>query len=107
MIPDSTILGNDNPLIADMRDTFASCLLIAELKNRDYSSGEDQFQNFRRSTMVGVPTDRAILVRLTDKLARISNLLDKENEVVDEKLDDTIMDAINYLAILKAWLNRE
>lgn len=105
--PDGTILGNPNPLLASMRDTFATCLLIAELKNADYATGEDQFQNFRRSTVVGVPVDRAILVRLMDKLARISNLLDKEHTVDDESKDDSINDAINYLAILKAWLHRD
>ena len=105
--PDSTILGSHNPLLASMRDTFATCLLLAELKNGDYANGDDPFQNFRRSTVVGVPVDRAILVRLMDKLARISNILDKDTMVADEKVDDTIEDAINYLAILRAWLHRD
>jgi hypothetical protein len=54
--------------------------------------------------VVGVPIARAILVRMTDKMSRISNLLDKENSVKDEKIEDSIYDLINYAAILRAWL---
>lgn len=56
------------------------------------------------SEMVGVPVARGILVRLCDKIARISNLIDKKEAVKDETIEDTICDAIGYLGILRAWL---
>lgn len=87
--------------IEQLNQTFTDCLDIAEKKNKDYAGDGDPFKNFNNSLLVGVDPARAILVRITDKISRISNLLDKPGEVTDEKIDDSIRDAINYLAILK------
>lgn len=93
-----------NPLLVDMEKTFADCLATATRKNHDYGgSNNDPFANFRNSTIAGVSVERGILVRLMDKMSRISTLLDKEAQVKDEAVDDTIDDAINYLAILKSY----
>jgi len=95
------------PLQASMAERFARCLTIAAKKNADYTGGADPFRNFRNAELVGVPVARGILVRITDKLARISTLLDKPPAVVDEALTDSLDDAINYLAILGAWLEEQ
>jgi hypothetical protein len=93
-----------NPLLADMAKTFEDCMNTAIRKNHDYGgSNNDPFANFRNSTIAGVPVERGILVRLMDKMSRISTLLDKEGMVKDEAVNDTIDDAINYLAILKSY----
>lgn len=88
----------------DLETTFKICLEIAKKKNADYAD-EDPFKNFRMSMQVGVEPSRAILVRISDKLSRVSNLLDKEASVGDERIEDTLHDIINYCAILKAYLN--
>lgn len=96
-----------NPLLEDMEITFSACLATARRKNHDYGgSNNDPYANFRNSTIAGVPVERGILVRLMDKMSRISTLLDKEAQVKDEAVDDTIDDAINYLAILKSYRKR-
>lgn len=96
--------GIENPLLQDMADTFSACFETAQRKNHDYGgSNNDPFANFRNSTIAGVSVERGILVRLMDKMSRISTLLDKEAMVKDEAVDDTIDDAINYLAILKSY----
>jgi hypothetical protein len=79
---------------------------IIKAKNNDYAGEvtDDQFRNFRSAPIVGVPVARGILVRIMDKITRISNLLDQEAAVADEKIDDTLIDAINYLAILLVYL---
>jgi len=87
-----------------MAARFVRCLTIAEKKNADYTGGGDPYRNFRHAVLVGVPVARGILVRITDKLARISALLDRPPAVAGEALTDSIDDAINYLAILGAWL---
>lgn len=96
--------AQDNVLLVDMESTFSACLATAVRKNHDYGgSNNDPYANFRNSMIAGVPVDRGILVRLMDKMSRISTLLDKEAQVKDEAIDDTIDDAINYLAILKSY----
>lgn len=94
-------------LVKDIKDTFDTCLALVETKNKDYAKTSDAFANFRLSEMVGVTAQRATLVRVADKLARVSNLLDKDNEVKDETIDDTINDIINYMAILKSMHKHE
>jgi hypothetical protein len=94
-----------------MRATFAKCLEISKAKNADYAGSSDPFANFRQVKHLGLcSVSTGILVRLSDKFTRISNLLagdGRSPEVKDESIDDTIDDAINYLAILKAWREDE
>lgn len=92
----------ENILLKDLKETFSNCLAVAERKNADYAGSEDPFRNFKNSNLVGVTPARAILVRITDKLSRIGNLLDNEAQVKDESIIDTLDDLINYSAILKS-----
>ena len=98
---------NGTEMLDDMRLRFLRCIATAGRKNQDYAGDGDPFANFRMSTMVGVDPRRAILVRITDKLSRISRLLDHEAAVADESLQDSIDDAVNYLAILGALIDSE
>ena len=70
---------------------------IMTAKNHDYAHEGDVFRNFRRYGTFGV------LVRLSDKLARLDSFEEKEEfAVADEKLEDTIVDIINYAVIYLA-----
>jgi hypothetical protein len=61
---------------------------VYERKNHDYG---DSFANLRNE----IPN--AILVRVYDKYSRLKTLLDgKEQLVMDESIDDTLMDLANY-----------
>jgi hypothetical protein len=93
---------NTQQFIQSIASTFYNALKIVKAKNADYATADNPFRTFEASAAIGVPMERAILVRTLDKISRISNLLDKEAEVKDETITDTIVDAINYLAILKA-----
>ena len=95
------VIESTNPLVLDCKMTLIECISILEKKNADYASESDPLKNFNASEIVGVDRERAILVRIMDKISRISNLLDRDPLVKDESLEDTINDAINYLAILK------
>lgn len=96
-----------NILLADMEETFKKCLDTAKRKNSDYAGDgkqADPFKNFRGSEFVGVSPDRAILVRMMDKMSRVSNLLTQEAQVKDEAVEDTLDDLVNYAAILKSYI---
>lgn len=97
--------GIENILLRDAKETFAECLTLMTAKNVDYGQQDvDVYANFRKSLVVGVDPKKAILVRIMDKVSRISTLIDNNGvSHVDEKLDETINDVINYFAILKSF----
>jgi hypothetical protein len=80
---------------------------IIKKKNQDYATEIDPFKNFRFAQMVGITPERACLVRISDKLARISNLLEKPESCTDEKIKDTLTDLANYVAILSVMLDEK
>ncbi len=98
-------MTKDN-FIANIRNTYDTGIGIILKKNDDYANSDNPFKNFESASVVGIGVERAILLRILDKLSRIGNLIDKPPAVVDETMDDTIVDAINYLAILKAYRSK-
>lgn len=98
-----------NILLQDIEATFTECLEIAKRKNNDYAGEKatDPYKNIKGSLFVGVTPDRAILVRMLDKMSRVSNLLSQEAKVTDESIGDTLKDIINYSAILLSYLKNE
>jgi hypothetical protein len=98
-----------NILIEDVEATFTECLATMKKKNNDYAGENptDVYKNLRACTQFGVPTKMGVVVRLSDKFARIGNLMSQEAAVKDEAIEDTINDAINYLAILKSILKNK
>lgn len=91
--------------IKAMEETFTECMDIVKRKNADYATSTDAFANFKNSTVAGVTLEKGILVRVLDKITRMSNVLDKNGETeVAESLKDNLQDSINYLAILCVYL---
>lgn len=94
--------------VNDLQGVMNEALSIVQKKNSDYATEADPFKNFRFSTLVSVDVAKAILIRVCDKMARISNVLDKgEVQVKDETVEDTIKDTINYMAILLTYIRWE
>ena len=86
-------------------------MITTTAKNSDYSTKEadwDAYKNFNMvETLWITSVEKWILVRITDKIARISNLIDKEAAVHDEKITDTLIDLANYALILKIYLSNK
>lgn len=85
-------------LLAIHEQTTSKAREVTAKKNHDYASDADVFRNFRYFGGLG------ILVRLSDKLARLRSF--EENgvfKVEDEQLEDTIIDAINYSVLYLAF----
>lgn len=94
---------NKEQFISSIEETYKKGVEIIKIKNADYATGNNPFKNFESAEIVGISVERAIIVRVLDKLSRISNLLERDASVKDESLEDTLLDAINYIAILKAY----
>jgi DNA repair exonuclease SbcCD nuclease subunit len=83
-------------------------LETARKKNNDYAGIDDPFKNFKMCENIGIcSTEKGILVRMTDKMQRIANLLDKEAMVKDESILDTLQDLSNYALILRVYLENK
>lgn len=90
---------------ADIEETFKKALLIIDQKNHDYSGTIDPFSSFRNAQIAGVGVTQSLVLAVVQKVSRMGNLIQRPAKVVSESLEDTIVDCINYLAILLAWLH--
>lgn len=93
----------------EFKEAFADILIsmntIMEAKNGDYATDSNPFSNFKLVEDLWIASaEQAILVRMSDKFARIANLIDKEAKVKDETIEDTLIDLANYSIILTVLL---
>jgi hypothetical protein len=84
-------------LLAELRD-------LHDRKAHDYAPGEDRFKNFRGCESLGIPAYEGAIVRMLDKVSRITNLVERGKKgdapaVVDESLIDTFRDLACYALI--------
>lgn len=81
---------------------------LMKCKNADYAgkSGNEPFANFTRCEAMGICTTEAgMLVRLTDKLSRLSSFVEAGAfQVKDESLEDTCVDIINYAILFHSFV---
>ena len=80
---------------------------LMDKKNRDYAGndGKEPFANFTRVESMGIcSTEQGFMVRLTDKMSRLSSILQSgKTNVSNETFDDTLVDVINYIVLLSAY----
>lgn len=101
-------MTNREVYLQELNNIFKKCLDIAVAKNSDYATEDDPFANFKLCELIAnMPTEDGIFIRMLDKVSRIGQLLHKEAEVTDEKLEDTLSDLINYTAIISVYLNNK
>jgi hypothetical protein len=81
---------------------------LMSLKNRDYAGNEglEPFANFTRVEAMGIcKTEQGFMVRLTDKMSRLSSFVRSgKMHIKDESFKDTCVDVINYMVLLAAYL---
>ncbi len=114
-VPDITFGNLFSPARMNQADLFAfhekfcaDALALTKKKNNDYagSSGTQPFANFELAEEMGIcTTEQGFLVRLSDKLCRISNFVhDGVLQVSDESVRDTLIDILNYTVLLAAYI---
>jgi hypothetical protein len=80
---------------------FLKACTLTRLKGHDYSGMEDTLANLKASSILGVPPEKGVLIRLLDKIMRLKNFIDTGVlEVKNEKIEDTIIDIHNYADLL-------
>jgi hypothetical protein len=81
---------------------------LMKRKNADYAgkAGTEPFANFTRCEAMGICTTEAgMLVRMTDKLSRLSSFVEAGTfQVKDESLEDTCVDIINYAVLFHTFV---
>lgn len=90
---------------------FKDCLSVLNQRSLKYTGTGDPFARIYESADIADVTPvQGIMTRFGDKVGRLKLLLKQElpdgvdTTAVDESLDDTLHDAINYLVILKIFL---
>jgi len=85
--------------LKDFAEVTTKMLALTTKKNNDYGGHTDPFKNFNDFGELG------ILVRMSDKFARIRTALSERRElkVTEETIDDTIFDLAVYTVILYIW----
>ena len=77
-------------------------------KNHDYAGkdGDRPFANFERTEAMGIcSTEAGVLVRMVDKISRLSTFVDSgELKVDNESYYDAIVDIINYMILFSGYL---
>lgn len=68
---------------------------IYQMKNHDYGNSFD-----KSCDEFGIT---AALVRMSDKFNRIKTLINKNNNVKDESIEDTLLDLANYSIMTLIW----
>ena len=74
-------------------------------KAHDYAQDDDCFSNFKKiSYLVEIPVDKVFLTFMTVKIARIVELLKKQETKVGESIQDSLMDMANYSCLMSIFL---
>ena len=97
-----------NYLLDHAGETFSTCFELLKKKNQDYGGKDSNpFKNIENCSTLGISPEQGLLVRMMDKISRVSTLLEKESEIKTESLSDTLLDLINYAAIMKAYIENK
>lgn len=90
-------------LVEDMKTMWIN-------KNAGYAGKDnpDPYANFRLSEWFGIAPSKGVMIRMSDKFKRLSNLAkNPDNNKVGESMKDTLMDMAVYCLILICLLEEE
>ena len=99
---------NRAELLEHHAELCKKALEIMKEKNHDYAGkgGEEPFANFERCEAMGIcSTEQGFLVRVVDKVSRLSTFVDAgELKVKGEAWEDAVLDIINYMILLSGFV---
>lgn len=101
----------NNTTSAEMLKRFEEITIemleVAKKKNNDYSGDVRAFKNFEVIEFLTnwyTTTEQGFLTRITDKASRIATLLNRDAQVADERVIDTLTDLSNYAVLMRIYL---
>ena len=101
---------NQEQYLKRFQEIINEMLSLTTNKNHDYAGkwADDAFRNFKLIESLGVTTTEAwFIVRMTDKIQRVSNLIKQDAKVADEKITDTLLDLATYSLMMKIYLEQK
>lgn len=103
------MIDTQQKFLERLQELFNNNVEISRRKNSDYANDNDPFQNFLVCESLGIPAEVGFIVRMTDKLSRISNLIrpGRERRVADESILDTLSDLANYAMMMRMHLENK
>ena len=92
--------------LAAVEAEFTGAIDLMRRKNQDYSPDSNGMGNLIECEILGIcPAEDGILIRMTDKISRIRNLMPHRGQgaqVKDESFLDTLRDLAVYIFIYRA-----
>lgn len=97
---------NQQQYLEEFKKVTDLMLAITTAKNQDYSwkDAVDAFANFKVVEEFWISVEHWFLTRMLDKIKRVSNLVNQEAAVADEKITDTLLDLANYSLLFLLYL---
>lgn len=89
-----------------MRDTFYSCMEVAEKKNKDYSRGnKDSLDNFKSGAeAIGITPLQSCWLQMNKHYAALTHYAKTGGSFESEPINSRIEDLINYAVFMKALI---
>ena len=102
---------NREELLKLHEELCEEALNLMKRKNHDYAGnkGVQPFANFERCEAMGIcATEQGMLVRIVDKLSRLSTFVScGKLQVENESYKDAIVDIINYCVLLYGFTQQK
>lgn len=87
---------------------FDRCVTLLKSKSNDYADGSDAFTNFKTAAQIaGISPHQTLLTLLGMKLSRLTQLIGKGKQAQHESVEDTLLDLINYIVLLRGMLKEQ
>lgn len=79
-----------------------------ERKAHDYADAQDPFVNFKTAAKAAsITPPQAILTLIGMKVARLTQLIATEKRPLNESVEDSLVDLINYTLLLRGVLKEQ
>lgn len=77
-------------------EILAELTILHSNKNQNYASDQDPLSNFKECEKLGVPAWKGCLLRMLDKVSRLTELAKGKPDLVGESFEDTLRDLAVY-----------